>query len=507
MSSPPTASLRPIAPDAFGYEQARHLLLRAGFGGDPNQIRTLADWGPKRAVKHLIEVGAIEGYPEPRANSFESDLMRQPTPEELREYRRAQERGDEERVAQFRARRQRMQRADRSQIRSMQRWWLERMIESPKPLEEKMTLFWHGHFATSYRAIEHSYQMFLQNQLFRSHALGNFGSMLFRIIRDPAMIRYLNNDRNVARSPNENLARELMELFSLGEGNYSERDIKEGARALTGYSFSENDFLFMPDRHDQGSKRILGKSGNMDGDDFVRAILEQRDCSEFIASKLYRFFVREVPASRDDPDYKPVTAVLRRMAATFRGSRYEIAPMVEQLFLSEHFYDPSNLQRQIKSPAELVVGAVRSMRTPVRDLGILVDAMDLMGQSLFFPPNVAGWEGGRSWVNTSTLFVRQNILNFLLTGKTPSGYDAMASVERYDPMVLLDDLRETDPDADRSPQKVVSYLLRFMLGGEPTPDKMRTLVGFIEGHGGRVTPDVVTGTLALIAAMPEYQLC
>lgn len=501
----PTPSMRAITPVDFGYEQARHLLWRAGFGGSPDQIRALADWGPERSVDLLLGIEDVGGYPEPRADTFESDLM-SASEEERRAYRRAQQARDENRLAQLRAERQRRQRLDREQIRDMQRWWLERMIETPRPLEEKMTLLWHGHFATSYRTIENSYHMFMQNQVFRSYATGNFGMLLRRIIRDPAMIKYLDNDRNRKRSPNENLARELMELFSLGEGNYSERDIKEGARALTGYTFEGNEFRFDEQQHDAGTKSILGKRGQMDGEGFCAAILGKSECSEFVASKVYRFFVGSIPGP-DEAGHAPVRRVVRQLGSTLRRSGYELKPMLKQMFLSEHFYDPANVRSQIKSPAVLVVGAVRSMRTPVRDLGILSDAMDLMGQNLFFPPNVAGWEGGRAWINTSTLYVRQNILNFLLTGKTPTGYDAMARVETYDPTGLLDDLAATDPGAEREPEKVVRYLLRFALGGEPDPRKAESLLAFVNGHGGRITPDVVTGVLALIAVMPEYQLC
>lgn len=502
----PTASLRPISPSDFGYQQARHLLWRAGFGGPPDQIRSLADWGPQKSVDLLVDFGKVDGYPAPGPDQFESDLVRRLSRAERLEYRRAKQAKDEDTLARFRAMRQRQQRLDRAQIRAMQRWWLTRMIESPRPLEEKMTLFWHGHFATSYRTIENSYHMFLQNQLFRAYAVGSFAELLARIIRDPAMIKYLNNDENRKRAPNENLAREIMELFSLGIGHYTERDIKEGARALTGYTFEGNEFVFNDRTHDDGPKDILGVHAQLDGDGFVKAILAQPACAEFIASKLYRFFVREIP-ERNDPAAGPVNSVVRSLAGTLRASRYELAPALKRLFLSEHFYDPLIMREQIKSPAQLIVGAVRSMRTPVRELGILADAMGLMGQDVFFPPNVAGWTGGRAWINTSTLFVRENILNFLLTGRTPTGYDALSNVERYDPSALLADLAATDPGADRDPDKAVDYLLRFALGGEPDPRKVESLVRFVRTNGGQITPDVLTGILVLITAMPEYQLC
>src|SRR5690606_632767 len=212
---------------------------------------------------------------------------------------------------------------------------------------------------------------------------------------------------------NENLARELMELFSLGVGAYSEQDIKEGARALTGYTFRDDEFYFDAGNHDDNPKTILGRRGRLDGDGFVTAILEQRACSRFMCRKLYRYFVADIPDRDDDMDPE-AREVVRQMSATFLRHRYGIRPVLRELFLSEHFYTDQIMAEQIKSPAQLVVGAVRSLLTPVRDLSALLDAMDLMGQNIMAPPSVKGWDGGRSWINTSTLFARQNTLSFLL---------------------------------------------------------------------------------------------
>ncbi|MEN0020698.1 MAG: DUF1800 domain-containing protein [Planctomycetota bacterium] len=496
-------STRSVEPEQFGFREARHLLLRAGFGGTPAQIQTLVNWGPDRAVDYIVDVEDVT-YPFPEASTFDDSIMQPPTQQERQEYQRARQRGDENALARFRLARQNRQRDDRRQARDMQRWWLTRMIESPRPLEEKMTLFWHGHFATSYRTIENSYHMFLQNQMFRANALGNFGDLLFKIIRDPAMIAYLDNDNSRKGRPNENLARELMELFSLGVGNYTERDIKEGARALTGYTFSGNEFEFQQQNHDSGNKRILGASGNLDGDGFVRAILEERDTSEFMAWKLYSFFALDVPIESRQRD-SDTNKVIRSMAGDMLRNRYEIKPVLRRLFKSEHFYSDAVVGQQIKSPAELIIGAIRSLRTPARDLSILLDAMDLMGQNLLFPPSVAGWSGGRSWINTSTLFVRQNILAYLLTGKKPRGYDALADEQVFDPDFLLADLRNADAAAARDPDRVIDYLMRFTLGESPTHART-TLEDFVGSHGGRVSSDMLTGLLLIITAMPEYQL-
>lgn len=499
----PDTSMRPIEPREFGYDEARHLLLRAGFGGSPEQIQALASWGPERAVDHLLDYEAIE-YTDPEDSQFATDLIRPYTAEERATLVRARRMQDEETLARLRAIRQRMEREDRQQLARMQRWWLRRMIESPRPLQEKLTLFWHGHFATSHRKIESSWQMLAQNQMFRSGAAGSFADLLHAIIRDPAMLRYLDNDRSRAGSPNENLARELMELFSLGEGEYSERDIREGARALTGYAVDERGFVFREDWHDKGAKRILSASGDLDGEGFVRAILAQRACAEFIAQKLYRFFVRHDVPLRVGEAPRWQQAVNRSLASTLRNHDYRLRPALRELFLSRHFYDPANRRCMIKSPAELIAGAVRSMRTPARDLSILADAMDRMGQDLFRPPSVAGWEGGRSWINTSTLFVRQNTLVFLLTGATPMGG---APVEApYDPTPLLRPLAEADPGAESDPHRVADWLLRLTVG-ESTALRRDELTAFVRERGGRITPPILTGALTLISAMPEHQLC
>jgi uncharacterized protein (DUF1800 family) len=497
-------SLKPIRPSAFGYDQARHLLWRAGFGGTPSQIHTLAAWGPEKAVEYLLNTKTIPDGPV-RPDDFDADIIRPATPEERALFRAARRSGDEDALARLRLRRQEIRRDDRRQMQQIQHWWLKRLIETPRPLVEKMTVFWHGHFATSHRTIENSYHMFRQNQLFRQHAVGSYADLLGQIIRDPAMIAYLDNNDSRKGHPNENLAREIMELFSLGVGNYTEDDIKEGARALTGYTFRDDEFVFERRNHDEGAKRIFGAAGNFDGEDFVGLILKQPACSAYMTRKLYRFFVADLPESERDMD--PATRrIVSQLAGTFRSSGYNVKPLLRRLFLSEHFYSDHIVRQQIKSPVQLVVGAIRSLGTPTRDLSILADAMDLMGQRLFFPPSVKGWDGGRSWINTSTLYVRQNIMAFLLTGKRVQGYDVTADIEKYDPEPLLDALAQVDPSATRDPAHVVEYLLRFAIGHAPA-GAQDTLVRFIDDHGGAITPDVITGVLLLITAMPEYQLC
>ncbi len=382
----PINSLKELKTQDFDYWKAQHLLNRAGFGGTPSQVRALANMGLSGAVDYIVDydkvaVAAVD------PNQFDRDIMRPANEEERAEVMAARRTGDEAKLEQYQRERMRRQAEDRRQIGDMQKWWLKRIIETPRPLEEKLTLFWHGHFATGYRAIEDSYHMFMQNSFLRTNANGSFADLVFGIIRDPAMLKFLNNDQNRKEHPNENLARELMELFTLGEGHvYTEDDIKEGARALTGYAFEDDEFVFREGAHDTGTKRIFGQAGKFDGVDFCRLILSQKAVSEYICWKWYRYFVNDLPGTPD----KDTQGFITKLAREFRDGNYAIKPVLKTLFKSEHFYDKANTAALIKNPVQLIVQAIRSLRTPARNLGALVSASDLMGQNIFFPPSVKG---------------------------------------------------------------------------------------------------------------------
>ncbi|UCD74599.1 MAG: DUF1800 domain-containing protein, partial [Phycisphaerales bacterium] len=359
-----------------------------------------------------------------------------------------------------------------------------------------------GHFATSYRGIEDSYHMFLQNQFFRANAVGSFADLVCGIVRDPAMLRYMNSDQNRKENPNENLARELMELFVLGEGNfYTESDIKEGARALTGHTFRDDQFLFRSEWHDDQPKRILGQVGNWDGTDFCNIILSHKAASEFICWKLYRFFVNDLPGPPTDEAQSFIVKLAKRM----RERKYGVRTVLKTLFMSEHFHDPSNMACQVKSPIQLLVQAIRSLSLPQRSLRALLNASDLMGQNIFFPPSVKGWDGGRAWINTSTLFVRHNVMVYLLTGRRPDAYAWQADGTPCELTGLIEHLASETGRIE--PADAATYLLRFALGARPHPQRVETLVKFVEDQGGTLNNDMLVGMLALISAMPEYQLC
>jgi uncharacterized protein (DUF1800 family) len=509
-----TTNLSPIAPEEFGPSQAAALLRRAGFGGAPEQADALAQFGPERAVDLLVNFAQIPDPSPTSTDLFDGELVREPTEADRHALAQARARRDENALAQLRLEREQMERRDRAQIVDVQRWWLKRMIESPRPLEEKMTLFWHGHFATSQRKVENSYHMFAQNRAFRTHALGSFSDLLRAMIRDPAMLAWLDNHTSFAQSPNENLAREIMELFALGPGEYSESDIKEGARALTGYSFENNEFVFRDAWHDNNLKAILGSRGRFTGDDFVELILRKPACASFVAHKLYRFFVDADAPELLDESSPEARAVVAQMTADIRRANYDLTPALTRLFLSEYFYDACARSTHIKSPIDLVIGSIRTLRTPTRNLGVLIDALARMGQDICFPPTVAGWAGGRSWINTATLLTRQNTLVYLLTGVTPqSARDGMpppADSRDYDALGALSFLK-----APRTPRDLATASARSLLAVE-SPSATDHLTVWAAAHfevdagaplPRRITQDDAVALLIALTALPEFQLC
>ena len=287
--------------------------------------------------------------------------------------------------------------------------WLYRMIHSPRPLLERMTLFWHDHFATSIAKVGNPAAMQAQNALLRSHALGDFKTLLERVGKDPAMLIWLDATANRRAKPNENYAREVMELFSLGRGRYTETDIREAARALTGRFVNGDKFSELPAQHDAGPKTILGRTGTFSGDDLPSILLEQPSCAEFLARKLFRQFVSEVDA--------PSEALLAPLAGAFRASGYDIKAPVRMILRSNLFHDPAIRRRRVKGPVEMVIGAIRSLEAlrPTVSADALGEACSRMGQTLYAPPSVAGWEGGAAWINSTALIARTNFSMALLS--------------------------------------------------------------------------------------------
>jgi uncharacterized protein (DUF1800 family) len=371
----------------LGFEDARHLLNRANFAAGPAEIETFAGLTREQAVDRLLSSTGKPAVTPPPAWAgarFES----------LRRFRGM---SPEDRKA---ALREMFQKAF-----ELQSWWLTEMLVTPSPLTEKMTLFWHNHFVSSQQKVRSPQLMYGQNVLLRHHALGNFGALLHAVARDPAMVIYLDSASNRKGQPNENFAREVMELFTLGEGNYTERDVKEAARAFTGWGIEPDtgQFVFRRRAHDDGVKTVLGRTGDLDGGAVLDILLAQPQTAELVAAKLWREFVAPEP----DP------GEIRRIAAVLRESGYEIRPAVRALLTSDAFYAPGNRAALIKSPVELVVGTLRQFNFSTGEPLPFVLGVALLGQNLFAPPNVKGWPGGPMWINSTTLLARKAFLDRL----------------------------------------------------------------------------------------------
>lgn len=369
---------------ALGFDDARHLLNRTGFAAGIDEVNAFARLTREQAVGRLLSgAGNSASTPPP---GWVADRM--VPPRELRAMSDGQRKAERDLLFQ--------------RGLELREWWLQEMLTTSSPLTEKMTLFWHNHFVSSQQKVRYPQLMYRQNALLRQHALGNFGDLLHAVAKDPAMVIYLDSASNRKAQPNENFAREVMELFTLGEGHYTERDVREAARAFTGWSMdpARGEFLFRRFQHDDGVKTVLGRSGNFDGDAVLDILLAQPQTAEFIAAKLWREFVSPVP----DPQE------VKRVGGVFRDSRYDMRQALRALLTSDAFYAPQNRAALIKSPVELVVGTLRQFGFATGALTPLVFTTARLGQNIFSPPNVRGWPGGEAWINSTTLLARKQFI-------------------------------------------------------------------------------------------------
>ncbi|MEZ6059467.1 MAG: DUF1800 domain-containing protein [Planctomycetaceae bacterium] len=303
-------------------------------------------------------------------------------------------------------------------VRKLSAWWTYRLLTTPAQLTEKLTLFWHGHFATSAAKVDDARLMLAQNNLLRQHALGDFRKLLLEISRDPAMLIYLDSASNRKAHPNENYAREIMELFSLGEGHYSENDIRELARCFTGWEIKREKFRFNRYQHDTGTKSFLGRKGEFGGEEGVAIVADQESAPLFIVGKLVSFLVFDEPV--------PQAELLQPLADEFRDNGMRVGPIVRRILTSRLFFSEHAIGRKVRSPVEFAVGFLRALEGSTNSVE-LAEAMDSLGQGLFYPPSVKGWDGGRTWINSSTLLGRSNLIHDLLTSeKTRFGKGSLA---------------------------------------------------------------------------------
>ncbi len=429
-----------------------HLLRRAGFGANQKELDQFLSMGLPATIDYLIEYEAVD---DSALEAKLSSLNLNP-----------------------------------DRLADLQRWWLLRMLYTKRPLQEKMVLFWHGLLTSAFSKVGQGPHMYNQNQLFRSNALSRYDVLLKAVSRDPAMLIWLDSRSNIKAAPNENFARELMELFTTGIGHYTETDVRESARAFTGWGLRQNAFSFNPAQHDTGAKTFLGKTGNFDGDDIIDIIMQQPATAEFISRKLFSFFAYD----------HPEPAIISSLARTFRESNYSIKAVVRQILSSPAFYSPKAYRAKIKSPAELVAGTVRTLGLETDGI-ILRGVTDRMGQTLFNPFDVSGWAGGATWINSTTLIERFNFMNRMATARG-------RALELNLRSMLI-------PQLIFAPADALEYFVALLLDGNMPSQEKDILLAFLKGLDSLPLPagtrsptedEKSRSLLYLVLASPDYQL-
>jgi uncharacterized protein (DUF1800 family) len=481
----PEAAWKPWKPDEdqpWDLKWAGHLYRRAAFGCNGTELRRAVRQGHADTLNSLLE----------------------PDPDEDQKFIKIMGDTGKETAAQ-------------QNPFWLRGWWIQGMLSTPAPLREKMTLFWHNHFATSIFKVQSAVFMQAQNQLLRTGALGKFGDLLLKVSKDPAMLIYLDSNSNVKGKPNENYAREVMELFSLGVGNYTEKDIGEAARAFTGWHNSNGDFAFVDKEHDDGDKTVLQQTGKWDGADIVRILLKQDACARFLVRKLYRAFISE---AQDPPQ-----SFLEPLCSQLRKSGYDIGALVKTMLRSRHFFSGYAYRQRIKSPVEFTVGALLAVtnRPVTVSADVLASKMEPMGQQLFEPPNVKGWPGGKAWLSTATVLARHNFAQKLAAGtlKAPPGEgqfgDNFGNRGEDDDVEVPGGGAKQRPDLKfdvarlvifDEPERIADLLLDLFLQGGVSSEAREKLIDFIAKDEPKdaVLDQRSRAAAHAIMTMPEYQL-
>lgn len=398
--------------------------------------------------------------------------------------------------------RQMLRKDSREKLRDLNILWLQRMVSGKAALREKMTLFWHGHFACRTFNVFFAQQ---QNNTLRQHALGSFRELLMAVSKDAAMLQFLNNQQNRKSSPNENFAREVMELFTLGRGNYSETDVKNAARAFTGWGFAaEGKFVFRENQHDFDRKTFLGKTGNFSGEDVLNHILDNRQTARFITIKIYRYFVN------DTPNEEIITA----LTTSFYESDYDISALMRKIAASDWFYDRLNVGTRIKSPVELIAGLQRTFGVQFEQpQSSLLFMQKVLGQVLFYPPNVAGWAEGKNWIDSSSLMFRLRLLQLIFQaadvttdakdeGDVNTEYLAKKNGRKL--QAHVDWQAFTESFTERDPEKLARELAGFLLS-QALSDKQLQII--TRQADQSTQPALVKSLSTALLSLPEYQLC
>jgi len=392
--------------NALTLDESKHLLNRTSFGYTKEDLITFQKFSKKEAVSYLLNSGKNSTVLVPPSDIYE--VSKRPsnfkslTPDEKKKLRRAKNK----------------------KAREVQVWWYEMMLTPQYAFREKMVMFWHNHFVSSYKVVKDPNFMFKQNMMYREQALGNFGAFVHKSSKDLAMLVYLDSNSNKKSHPNENYARELLELFTLGEGHYSEEDIKEAARAFTGWRVNRKKMYFkkLKKFHDYGKKKFLGEEGYFEGEDIIDIILKQKQTSRFIVSKLYKEFI----------NVKTNDKLINDIAKEFKSSSYDITTAMRLLLLSDDFWN--NKANLIKSPVELIVSLVKNLHLDIseKNYKFILNTAKNLGQDLFNPPNVKGWEGGESWIDSSSIINRQEFIRKVVKRKWKSIKAAKLDIHNYE---------------------------------------------------------------------------
>jgi hypothetical protein len=457
------------APTPAPDQQISHLLRRAGFGARQSEIQHYSSLGWAGAINELLNPTSVSDDLDQRLNALGLDLT-SPTDE--------------------------------------QRWWVLRMIYSQRPLQEKMTLFWHGLLTSSLSKVggKRGYGYLInQNNFLRAHAFDTFDNILLGITQDPAMMWWLDLRLDSKTAPNENYARELMELFTLGvSSGYTQDDVHNAALALTGFRLHpDGSVTYMAALHDDSQKTLLGHTGDLNYQDVVRIITNHPACGPFISKRLFRFFVNETPS---DADVQP-------MVQAYTSSGHNLGAVMQAMFNLPAFLDPASYRARIKSPAEFTIGAIRQLELETDGQGV-ARVMDQMGQIVFDPPNVAGWPGDQSsanWMNTGTWLVRVNFINTLLSGQKLPGQqgNAGSAIPTIQSIISRQNLS--------SPTAVVDYFTGLLVDGQIAADRRQTLIATLTDSsaqgdtvalagGSTVFASNLRAMLYLLMTSPEYQL-
>lgn len=474
-------------------EQNKLLYARAGFG------ITLEDYKAPRPVREAVEglfpkvePGQLELITEAEWAEYNPKVLKATITDEV---------ARKEKEKEF-----------RRKIGDMNLLWMEAMVRTSYPLLEKTAMFWHGHFATR---VENPYfDQLLLNDI-RRNALGNFGDLLRGVSKSPAMLQFLNNQQNKKSHPNENFAREVMELFTLGRGHYTEDDIKEAARAFTGWTYDENGaFVVRPKQHDDGEKKFLGRKGNFDGDDILNIILEQKQTAVFITQKIYRYFV-----SDEKIDDKHVNT----LAKQFYNNNYDITSLLKEIFTSKWFYSDEVTGAKIKSPVELLVSYQRMIPMAFRNPNVWINLQRVLGQSLFNPPNVAGWPGGKDWIDSSSLVIRMRLPEAFFASK-----ELDLSAKEIEPEMVkgtskkmimegqpaqtfrVGKLDSVDWSAyvafwkNYKKEELAAALANYLLPVNLDEERLKQVEGFADNDS---IEEYIKSMTILLMELPEYQLC